>query len=120
MLRLTAVPACHFMQILKLDALVLQIVSFYVSQFSFNLIFCSSCVLCVVNFSWLAFEGQDFTNTMYVLEMGNYSDLRAMGCVSESSSILSLQPAGFVSSLLCLMLLILKHLPLFGGDRLFL
>ncbi|XP_053192679.1 beta/gamma crystallin domain-containing protein 1-like [Scomber japonicus] len=49
--------------------------------------------------SWLAFEGQDFTSTMYVLEMGNYSDLRAMGCVSESSSILSLQPAGFEFSL---------------------
>ncbi|XP_062292932.1 beta/gamma crystallin domain-containing protein 1-like [Scomber scombrus] len=49
--------------------------------------------------SWLAFEGQDFTSTMYVLEMGNYPDLRAMGCVSESSSILSLQPAGFEFSL---------------------
>ncbi|KAM7395264.1 hypothetical protein PAMA_006838 [Pampus argenteus] len=49
--------------------------------------------------SWLAFEGQDYTGSMYVLEMGNYPDLRAMGCVNSSSSILSLQPAGFEFSL---------------------
>uniref|UniRef100_A0A8C4H5S4 Beta/gamma crystallin 'Greek key' domain-containing protein n=1 Tax=Dicentrarchus labrax TaxID=13489 RepID=A0A8C4H5S4_DICLA len=30
--------------------------------------------------SWLAFEGQDFAGRMYVLEVGSYSDLRAMGC----------------------------------------
>uniref|UniRef100_A0A8C7Y2Z0 Beta/gamma crystallin 'Greek key' domain-containing protein n=1 Tax=Oryzias sinensis TaxID=183150 RepID=A0A8C7Y2Z0_9TELE len=41
--------------------------------------------------SWLAFEGQDFTGKMYALEVGSYPDLRAMGCVSKSSSILSLQ-----------------------------
>uniref|UniRef100_A0A3Q0RTB3 Beta/gamma crystallin 'Greek key' domain-containing protein n=1 Tax=Amphilophus citrinellus TaxID=61819 RepID=A0A3Q0RTB3_AMPCI len=41
--------------------------------------------------SWLAFEGQDFTRKMYVLEVGSYPDLRSMGCVSASSSILSLQ-----------------------------
>eukprot|EP00064_Thunnus_orientalis_P006281 superscaffoldBa00000648_g6297 len=49
--------------------------------------------------SWLAFEGQDFTDRMYVLEVGNYPDLRAMGCVNASSSILSLQPVGFEFSL---------------------
>uniref|UniRef100_A0A3Q1F4B0 Beta/gamma crystallin domain-containing protein 1-like n=1 Tax=Acanthochromis polyacanthus TaxID=80966 RepID=A0A3Q1F4B0_9TELE len=35
--------------------------------------------------SWLAFEGNDFTGKMYVLEKGNYSDLRAMGCIGEFS-----------------------------------
>ncbi|KAM9339246.1 uncharacterized protein ABDE67_016906 [Symphorus nematophorus] len=49
--------------------------------------------------SWLAFEGQDFSGRMYVLEVGNYSDLRAMGCFHTSSSILSLQTAGFEFSL---------------------
>ncbi|KAK5903435.1 hypothetical protein CgunFtcFv8_007215 [Champsocephalus gunnari] len=49
--------------------------------------------------SWLAFEGQDFTGRMYVLEVGGYPNLRAMGCVSASSSILSLQIVGFEFSL---------------------
>ncbi|XP_069578458.1 beta/gamma crystallin domain-containing protein 1-like isoform X1 [Brachyistius frenatus] len=49
--------------------------------------------------SWLAFEGQDFTGKMYALEVGSYPDLRAMGCVSASSSILSLQTVGFEFSL---------------------
>ncbi|XP_030578002.1 beta/gamma crystallin domain-containing protein 1-like isoform X2 [Archocentrus centrarchus] len=49
--------------------------------------------------SWLAFEGQDFTRKMYVLEVGSYPDLRSMGCVSASSSILSLQTVGFEFSL---------------------
>uniref|UniRef100_A0A3Q4HWS1 Absent in melanoma 1 protein-like n=1 Tax=Neolamprologus brichardi TaxID=32507 RepID=A0A3Q4HWS1_NEOBR len=49
--------------------------------------------------SWMAFEGQDFTCRMYVLEVGNYPDLRSMGCVSTSSSILSLQTIGFEFSL---------------------
>ncbi|RVE55746.1 hypothetical protein OJAV_G00229230 [Oryzias javanicus] len=44
--------------------------------------------------SWLAFEGQDFTGKMYALEVGSYPDLRAMGCVSKSSSVLSLQSIG--------------------------
>ncbi|XP_037541097.1 beta/gamma crystallin domain-containing protein 1 [Nematolebias whitei] len=49
--------------------------------------------------SWQAFEGQTFTGKMYILEEGSYPDLRAMGCVSGSSSILSLQTAGFEFSL---------------------
>ncbi|XP_029352764.1 beta/gamma crystallin domain-containing protein 1-like isoform X2 [Echeneis naucrates] len=49
--------------------------------------------------SWLAFEGQDFTGRMYVLEVGNYPDLRAMGCDHPSSSILSMQTVGFEFSL---------------------
>lgn len=46
--------------------------------------------------SWLAFEGPDFTGRMYVLEVGSYSDLRAMGCSQASTSILSMQTTGFV------------------------
>ncbi|TKS75560.1 Beta/gamma crystallin domain-containing protein 1 [Collichthys lucidus] len=49
--------------------------------------------------SWLAFEGRDFAGRMYVLEVGSYSDLRAMGCFHAGSSILSLQTAGFEFSL---------------------
>lgn len=49
--------------------------------------------------SWLAFEGQNFTGKMYVLEEGSYQDLKAMGCVGGSSSILSLQTVGFEFSL---------------------
>uniref|UniRef100_A0A4W6FM79 Beta/gamma crystallin 'Greek key' domain-containing protein n=1 Tax=Lates calcarifer TaxID=8187 RepID=A0A4W6FM79_LATCA len=49
--------------------------------------------------SWLAFEGQDFTGRMYVLEVGSYPDLRAMGCVNATSSIQSLQTVGFEFSL---------------------
>ncbi|KAM6906567.1 uncharacterized protein PEZ65_017735 isoform 2-T2 [Lycodopsis pacificus] len=49
--------------------------------------------------SWLAFEGPDFTGRMYVLEVGSYPDLRAMGCVNARSSILSLQTVGFEFSL---------------------
>uniref|UniRef100_A0A673Z0H9 Beta/gamma crystallin domain-containing protein 1-like n=1 Tax=Salmo trutta TaxID=8032 RepID=A0A673Z0H9_SALTR len=48
--------------------------------------------------SWLAFEGQSFTESMYVLEEGDYPDLRAMGCVEPNSSVLSLQTTGFVST----------------------
>ncbi|MEQ2237369.1 hypothetical protein ILYODFUR_022447, partial [Ilyodon furcidens] len=53
----------------------------------------------VVAGSWLAFEGQNFTGKMYVLEEGSYPDLRAMGCVSGSSSIQSLQTIGIEFSL---------------------
>uniref|UniRef100_A0A3Q1ISK4 Beta/gamma crystallin 'Greek key' domain-containing protein n=1 Tax=Anabas testudineus TaxID=64144 RepID=A0A3Q1ISK4_ANATE len=49
--------------------------------------------------SWLAFEGQDFTGRMYVLEVGSYPDLRAMGYDATSSSIQSLQTTGFEFSL---------------------
>lgn len=47
-------------------------------------------------FSWLAFECQDFTGRMYVLEAGSYPDLRAMGCSQGAASILSMQTIGFV------------------------
>ncbi|XP_065819576.1 beta/gamma crystallin domain-containing protein 1 isoform X1 [Labrus bergylta] len=49
--------------------------------------------------SWLAFEGQDFSGRMYVLEVGSYPDLRAMGFFNTSSSIQSLQITGFEFSL---------------------
>ncbi|KAG7260559.1 hypothetical protein CRUP_037545 [Coryphaenoides rupestris] len=45
--------------------------------------------------SWLAFEGAGFSSRMYVLEVGSYADLRAMGCVAPNASILSLQITGF-------------------------
>ncbi|XP_054617557.1 uncharacterized protein LOC129172138 [Dunckerocampus dactyliophorus] len=45
--------------------------------------------------SWLAFDGQDFTGRMYLLEEGKYPDLRAMGCVNASAAIQSLQTVGF-------------------------
>lgn len=74
------------------------------SSWSINTVSFSTPLVCMcvdvfvyVCFSWLAFEGQDFAGRMYVLEVGSYSDLRAMGCVNASSSILSLQPVGFVS-----------------------
>ncbi|KAL0965060.1 hypothetical protein UPYG_G00276230 [Umbra pygmaea] len=49
--------------------------------------------------SWLAFEGQSYTERMYVLEEADYPDLRALGCVGPASSILSLQTTGFEFSL---------------------
>ncbi|KAL6095877.1 crybg1 [Pungitius sinensis] len=49
--------------------------------------------------SWLAFEGRDFTGRMYLLELGSYPDLRAMGCANAKCSILSLQTVGFEFSL---------------------
>nr|XP_057912841.1 beta/gamma crystallin domain-containing protein 1-like isoform X2 [Doryrhamphus excisus] len=45
--------------------------------------------------SWLAFDGRDFTGRMYLLEEGNYPDLRAMGCLNASTAIQSLQTVGF-------------------------
>ncbi|KAJ3606732.1 hypothetical protein NHX12_026251 [Muraenolepis orangiensis] len=49
--------------------------------------------------SWLAFEGAGFAGRMYVLEVGGYSDLRAMGCLCADTGILSLQTTGFEFSL---------------------
>lgn len=83
------------------DAFIMQIVlnvgHISSSIQNVRLILCSTHVCISVFFSWLAFEGRDFTGRMYVLEVGSYPDLRAMGCVNASSSILSLQTAGFVS-----------------------
>ncbi|XP_051909067.1 beta/gamma crystallin domain-containing protein 1-like isoform X2 [Hippocampus zosterae] len=45
--------------------------------------------------SWLAFEDQDFAGRMYLLEEGNYQDVRAMGCVNPTTAIHSLQTVGF-------------------------
>ncbi|KAK7906624.1 hypothetical protein WMY93_015236 [Mugilogobius chulae] len=49
--------------------------------------------------SWVAYEGQDFSGRMYVLDEGSYPDLRAMGCVDSSATILSMQVTGFEFSL---------------------
>lgn len=65
----------------------------------FNTFVTSVCVNVHFTSSWLAFEGRDFTGRMYLLELGSYPDLRAMGCANAKSSILSLQTVGFVSSL---------------------
>ncbi|XP_067337418.1 beta/gamma crystallin domain-containing protein 1-like isoform X1 [Channa argus] len=53
----------------------------------------------VVAGSWLQFEGQNFTGRMYVLEVGSYPDLSAMGFDSASTSIQSLQTVGYEFSL---------------------
>ncbi|XP_057678702.1 uncharacterized protein LOC130907528 isoform X2 [Corythoichthys intestinalis] len=45
--------------------------------------------------SWLAFEAQDYAGKMYLLEEGNYQDMRAMGCINPSATILSVQTVGF-------------------------
>lgn len=67
----------------------------------FNFVFLFGlCVFMQITFSWLAFEGQDFNGRMYVLEVGSYPDLRAMGFDNTSSSIQSLQTVGFVSCLI--------------------
>uniref|UniRef100_A0AAV2K9J7 Beta/gamma crystallin 'Greek key' domain-containing protein n=1 Tax=Knipowitschia caucasica TaxID=637954 RepID=A0AAV2K9J7_KNICA len=60
---------------------------------------CSVASCKVLAGSWLAYEGPDYSGSMYVLEEGSYSDLRAMGCVHSSATILSLQIAGFEFSL---------------------
>ncbi|XP_077443752.1 uncharacterized protein LOC144064813 [Stigmatopora argus] len=45
--------------------------------------------------SWLAFEGTDYAGRMYLLEEGNYQDVRAMGCSNANATIRSVQTVGF-------------------------
>ncbi|KAI1895040.1 hypothetical protein AGOR_G00102170 [Albula goreensis] len=49
--------------------------------------------------SWVAFEGPEFTDNMYILEEGEYPDLPAMGCLNPKSNILSLQTTSLEFSL---------------------
>ncbi|XP_077567618.1 uncharacterized protein LOC144192406 isoform X2 [Stigmatopora nigra] len=45
--------------------------------------------------SWLAFEGTDYAGRMYLLEEGNYQDVRAMGYSNANATIRSVQTVGF-------------------------
>lgn len=55
-----------------------------------------NCV-CVCS-SWVAYEGAQFTQNLYVLEKGDYPDPEAMGLPSPDSALRSVQPIGQVST----------------------
>ncbi|XP_068608299.1 beta/gamma crystallin domain-containing protein 1 [Brachionichthys hirsutus] len=49
--------------------------------------------------SWVAYEGVQFTENMYVLEKGEYPSTEAMGVLSPDVPVRSMRPAGQVFSL---------------------
>lgn len=58
------------------------------------IIMTASCLL----FSWVVYEGAQFTENMYVLERGEYPNREAMGLASSDTTIRSIQHIGHVSS----------------------
>lgn len=48
--------------------------------------------------SWVLCEGAHFTENMYVLEKGEYSNKEAMGLASSDTAIHSIQRIGHVST----------------------
>lgn len=57
-----------------------------------------TCV-CVGGSSWVAYEGSQFTENMYVLDEGEYPNTDAMGLLLPDSKLRSIQTAGNVSVL---------------------
>lgn len=54
--------------------------------------------VCVcVCFSWIAYEGGQFTENMYLLEEGEYPNTELMGLLSSETTIRSIHTAGHVS-----------------------
>ncbi|KAJ8356869.1 hypothetical protein SKAU_G00196630, partial [Synaphobranchus kaupii] len=53
----------------------------------------------VLSGSWLGFEGVEFNDGMYVLEEGDYANLKAIGCIHPDTAVRSWQTAGFEFSL---------------------
>lgn len=49
-------------------------------------------------FSWIAYEGTQFTQNMYILEKGKYPNTEAMGLLSSGSTLRSIKPTGHVSN----------------------
>ena len=52
--------------------------------------------VCVLCFSWVAYEGPQCTGHMYVLEEGDYQTPEAIGCLGPDFTIGSIQTLGHV------------------------